>query len=95
MNLLDDVDAVAFDIGSVLLRPRPFAKAAGSLILLPLLQQRPSTKSLPIEIWERILRYVFAEYDGQALDANLKTRRRSLLLVCKTLKVRRVRYSRL
>lgn len=89
MDITDDV-AVSDD-HAVLLRPRPFAKSSGRLILLPLLPQRPTIKPLPTEVWTRILGHVIADYDLQKdqhpSGSNAATLKRDILLVCKTLKV--------
>lgn len=79
------------DAQSILLRPRPFAKTSGRLVLLPLLPRRPSAKPLPTEIWTKILCFVFAYYDQQQHEpssaADVAISRLNTLLVCKTLKV--------
>lgn len=85
MDLVDAV--VTSDSHTVLLRPRPFAKSAGRLVLLPLLPQRTSIEPLPSEVWTRILHHVFTEYNQHMSNANTVTWRRDLLLVCKSLRV--------
>lgn len=74
------------DPGFVLLQPRPFAKRAGNLVLLPLLPHKPCPKALPAELWSKILHYVFIEYRQQG--SQYAGWQQSLLLVCRTLKVR-------
>lgn len=76
----------ASDPGFVLLQPRPFAKRAGNLVLLPLLPHKPCPKALPAELWSKILHYVFMEYRQQG--SRYTSWQQSLLLVCRTLKVR-------
>ncbi|KAI0347648.1 hypothetical protein BDW22DRAFT_1403892 [Trametopsis cervina] len=74
----------------VLLQPRRYARDAGSLILIPLLPQKPPAKSLPNEIWIKILWYVYAEYaeegQGPSRSQALTVLRQSLLVICKALK---------
>jgi len=43
---------------TILLRPRPFAKYAGFLLLIPLLPEPKPLKFLPAEIWADIFSYV-------------------------------------
>lgn len=71
----------------VYLQPRPLALSSGKLLLLPLLPRRRPLKSLPCELWTHIFELAVAGYGEQEphVAAHLKT---SLLLVCKTLKVR-------
>ncbi|KDR85596.1 hypothetical protein GALMADRAFT_53571 [Galerina marginata CBS 339.88] len=45
---------------AILLHPRPYAKFAGALLLLPLLPQPKPLKPLPSEIWTEILAFAFA-----------------------------------
>lgn len=62
---------------SVLLRPRPYAKRAGSFALVALLPPPKPAPALPSEIWTGIFEFLVA--GSEAL--------RSLLLVCKLFKV--------
>ncbi|KAF8899136.1 hypothetical protein BD779DRAFT_1666859 [Infundibulicybe gibba] len=41
---------------NILLKPRPYARASGELLLLPLLPQREPFKPLPSEIWTEIFK---------------------------------------
>lgn len=77
------------DMPSVLLLPRPFARASGRLSLLPLLPHKTLAKPLPSEIWEKILGYVFANYRQRAHASAVRGAagsRLDILLVCKSLK---------
>ncbi|GJE87688.1 hypothetical protein PsYK624_037710 [Phanerochaete sordida] len=76
------------DVHSILLRPRPFAKAAGRFILLPLLPRKATSQPLPSEVWTKILGYVFADYRlrEQASHGEVALKRLNLLLVCKSLR---------
>jgi hypothetical protein len=65
---------------SIILKPRPYARYSGSLLLLPLLPQRPPFKSLPFEIWTEIFKF--------SLNSGTRHLRRSLLTVCKIFHVR-------
>ena len=73
----------------VLLQPRPYARASGRLLLLPLLPPRPPTKTLPAEVWRDIVEVVL---ESDAKHAEFSSRRASnglaLLSVCKGLQVR-------
>jgi hypothetical protein len=40
--------------GSIMLRPRPLARAPGAFVLLPLLPSPPPVRALPAEVWTRI-----------------------------------------
>lgn len=75
---------------AILLRPRPFASSAGTFLLLPLLPHRVPARPLPAEIWTQIFEYVFVEYNqqGKSLSLAVGDKKLSLLLICKTLKVR-------
>ncbi|KIP10073.1 hypothetical protein PHLGIDRAFT_125747 [Phlebiopsis gigantea 11061_1 CR5-6] len=84
MDVLDSV--ITSDTHTILLRPRPFARAAGRLVLLPLLPHRHATKPLPAEVWERVLRYVFAQYEECLPNIDVETWKQGLLLICKDLK---------
>lgn len=46
---------------TVLLKPRPLARYAGSFVLLPLLPKRPPLKPLPAEIWGTVIRMAIEE----------------------------------
>ncbi|KAI6008402.1 hypothetical protein F5J12DRAFT_828519 [Pisolithus orientalis] len=71
---------------TLLLCPRPLARCAGRLLLLPLLPQRPPLKPLPSEIWSEVFSFVLSE----SLAANpLADRARlcmSLVMVCRSFK---------
>ncbi|EKM61390.1 uncharacterized protein PHACADRAFT_247953 [Phanerochaete carnosa HHB-10118-sp] len=79
-------EVVVYDTHAILLRPRPFAKASGRLILLPLLPRKAVTKPLPSEIWAKILGYVFADYQRPSSSGKAVGSKLNLLLVCKSLK---------
>ncbi|KAF9486337.1 hypothetical protein BDN70DRAFT_869829 [Pholiota conissans] len=49
----------SIDTTVILLRPRPYAKSSGTLLLLPLLPHRKPLKSLPSEIWTEIFGFAF------------------------------------
>ncbi|KAF7967125.1 hypothetical protein HWV62_35718 [Athelia sp. TMB] len=70
----------------VLLQPRPYARASGRLLLLPLLPPRPPTKTLPAEVWRDIVEVVL---ESDLKHAEFSSRRASnglaLLSVCKGL----------
>src|ERR1700722_3060704 len=70
----------------ILLRPRPYAQSAGTLLLLPLLPRKKPLKPLPVEIWSDIFAFAFSR-DADDAYKTVGRRRLSLLLVCKNLKV--------
>lgn len=51
----------------VLLKPRPLARFAGYIVLLPLLPKRPPPKPLPAEVWRSIM-CLAIESDVRGLD---------------------------
>jgi len=67
---------------TVLLRPRPYAKYAGVLLLVPLLPQQKPLKPLPAEIWADIFAYVLASGRNEGLSSSWW-----LAEVCKTFHV--------
>ncbi|PCH34033.1 hypothetical protein WOLCODRAFT_135465 [Wolfiporia cocos MD-104 SS10] len=73
---------------TMLLSPRPLARTAGRIQLLPLLPYRPEPKPLPSEVWTKILADVFAHYDLDASRprAECDALKKGLLLICKELK---------
>ncbi|KAI0688143.1 hypothetical protein BC835DRAFT_1419398 [Cytidiella melzeri] len=73
---------------TILLQPRRYAKAPGSLTLIPLLPHKPPAKALPAELWIKILGYVFAAYavQGQRSLQSTSALKQNVLLVCKTIK---------
>lgn len=83
--------ATSTEVIPVFLNPRPLARSAGRFILLPLLPYRPSLKPLPLEIWSKILSYVFDHYEADTSKPRWAREelRQGLLAVCKELQVRR------
>ncbi|KAJ3534919.1 hypothetical protein NM688_g7056 [Phlebia brevispora] len=76
------------DPAVVFLRPRPFAKCSGRLVLLPLLPYKTPPKPLPSEVWTKVFGYLFDEYRVTSDCQNksgLVASRTSLLLICKNL----------
>ncbi len=65
---------------TTLLRPRPYARLSGELLLLPLLPLRRPIKPLPAELWRQIFALALLDDDNSILA-------RSLLTVCKAFKV--------
>lgn len=68
----------------ILLRPRPYARSAGALMLLPLLPTKTPVRPLPVEIWTRIFAYVLKGDPDNVFNFESRL---VLLLVCKTFKV--------
>ncbi|KAF8665296.1 hypothetical protein AX16_000317 [Volvariella volvacea WC 439] len=66
---------------SILLRPRPYAKLSGSLLLLPLLPQPRPLKPLPAEVWAEIFQWVL-RFDAKTKEGTAW----SLLATCKAFK---------
>lgn len=66
----------------ILLRPRPYAKLAGTFVLLPLLPQPKPLTPLPSEIWTEILAFAFC---NEKEDTTLWSW--SFLTVCKSFSV--------
>ncbi|KIM47623.1 hypothetical protein M413DRAFT_22255 [Hebeloma cylindrosporum] len=66
---------------TIFLRPRPYAKFAGTLILLPLLPRPKPLKPLPSEIWGQIMALAFAREVGDLETARWSW---SVLTVCKS-----------
>jgi hypothetical protein len=65
-------------VTTILLRPRPFAKYAGVLLLVPLLPEPKPLKPLPAEIWAEVFSYVMeSECSGDTWSW-------SLIHVCKS-----------
>jgi len=72
---------------SILLRPRPYARSGGRLLLLPLLSPKPQSKPLPPEIWYDILGYVFyRDAEDSQTVVGKESSKLSLLTLCKSLK---------
>ncbi|TFK77489.1 hypothetical protein BDN72DRAFT_46323 [Pluteus cervinus] len=71
----------ASEAGTILLRPRPYARLSGALLLLPLLPQPTPLKPLPGEIWTEIFRCAL-QSDPQDIGETTRT----LLTVCKAFK---------
>ena len=69
---------------TIFLRPRPYAKFAGTLTLLPLLPQPKPLKPLPSEIWGHIMTLAFARDVGDPETASWSW---SVLTVCKAFQV--------
>lgn len=74
---------------TILLRPRPFALRSGSFLLLPLLPEKEVAKHLPSEIWTQILYYAITQYNQHEKHLS-DNYRLGLLLISKTLKVRKI-----
>ncbi|KAF8591369.1 hypothetical protein K439DRAFT_998124 [Ramaria rubella] len=74
-------------IGAIYLRPRPYARGSGVLILVPLMLQSPRKPppSLPAETWFKILAFVLA-LPPTTIDAEERRMRAGLLRVSKTFK---------
>lgn len=53
---------------TVLLRPRPYARYAGVLLLVPLLPQQKPLKALPAEVWAKIFAYVLASGSNEGVS---------------------------
>lgn len=66
----------------ILLRPRPYARLAGTFVLLPLLPQPKALKPLPSEIWTEILAFAFCDENA---DTTLWSW--SFLTVCRSFAV--------
>ncbi|KZV70735.1 hypothetical protein PENSPDRAFT_743395 [Peniophora sp. CONT] len=74
----------------ILLHPRPLAREPGTLLLVPLLPERPPPVHLPFELWSRVIFHVLG-HDGDALERLPVAERRKqvrsrwqLLRVCKS-----------
>ena len=88
------------DTDRVLLRPRPYERYGGYLILLPLLPKRAPLPPLPAEIWGKILALAMEDGPGSSKDwvlrsppqtqenSDTSTWKWGLVLICKNLKVR-------
>lgn len=72
---------------SILLRPRPYAKCSGTLLLLPLLPRRKSLKPLPSEIWTEILAFAILLYGTGNESSLMRKWGWSLTTVCKAFSV--------
>ncbi|KZT74959.1 hypothetical protein DAEQUDRAFT_760942 [Daedalea quercina L-15889] len=72
---------------TILLRPRPLSRTAGSFALLPLLPYRREMIPLPGEVWTKILGYAFDHYNLEMEKPNAKRGglKRDLLLLSKDL----------
>jgi hypothetical protein len=80
----------------VLLKPRPYARFAGILVLVPLLPQRRSPPALPADVWRRILAYVIVEVElprrmtlkrGKEIQKDHTGSKWKLAMICKNLNV--------
>ena len=69
---------------TIFLRPRPYAKLAGTLVLLPLLPRPKPLTPLPSEIWGQIMTLAFARDVGDTETAPWSW---SVLTVCKAFHV--------
>ncbi|TDL28034.1 hypothetical protein BD410DRAFT_712654 [Rickenella mellea] len=78
--------AIAQD--TVVLRPRPLARSAGILILVPLLPKPAPLKPLPGEIWSRILAIVIDDPRSSSIHRGVKPKHSKwdLVLVCRQFK---------
>lgn len=83
---------------AVFLRPRPLARTPGSFILLPLLPQPRPAKSLPAEVWSKVLSYVISDQEDGRVDVParraLLRNRWELLFVCKSWAVSSLSFQR-
>lgn len=55
---------------TIWLCPRPLARIPGRFPLIPLLPEKPAPKSLPADIWNRVLEHVFALYNAPAVKSD-------------------------
>ena len=75
---------------AVFLRPRPLARCAGVLALVPLLPKRAPLKALPSEVWKKVLDMLVDDArreDRAQWDPAKKEFAWSLALVCRQFKV--------
>ncbi|KAI0756575.1 hypothetical protein C8Q80DRAFT_1090729 [Daedaleopsis nitida] len=72
---------------AIWLSPRPLARCPSRFPLIPLLPQRPSGKTLPSEVWSKILQYVYLTYGltGALIEEEIAGLRCGLLLISKDL----------
>ncbi len=55
---------------TIWLCPRPLARIPGRFPLIPLLPEKSAPKSLPSDIWSRILEHVFALYNAPGVNSD-------------------------
>lgn len=65
---------------TIWLCPRPLARTPGRFPLIPLLPHKPAPKSLPSDIWDRILANVFAVYNAPGVKSDEALRLKLALL---------------
>ncbi|KAL5533560.1 hypothetical protein ACEPAG_20 [Sanghuangporus baumii] len=66
------VKSTRIDTERVLLRPRPYERFGGFLILLPLLPKRAPLPALPAEVWRKIMALAMEDGSGSNKDWILK-----------------------
>ncbi|KAI6031530.1 hypothetical protein BKA83DRAFT_4201769 [Pisolithus microcarpus] len=71
---------------TLLLCPRPLARYAGRLLLLPLLPRRPPLKPLPSEIWSEVFSFVLLESIATNPSVDKARLCMSLAMVCRRFK---------
>lgn len=57
----------------VFLRARPYARAAGHLMLVPLLPMRPPLPPLPVEVWRKVIRMIIDDEEVRTSGSVLRS----------------------
>ncbi|PPQ64245.1 hypothetical protein CVT24_008648 [Panaeolus cyanescens] len=70
-------------MSGVFLKPRPFEKAAGTFLLLPLLPQPRPMKPLPVEVWAQIFAFSLAAKENDHNDG-YPLKSLDFLIICKS-----------